>query len=359
MSDSAATEETLVPAAEEPEPEPEPEAGGVPALNEKERKKAAKQEQKAAAKAAKAAEKDKAKAEKQKAKEQKKAAKKNAGTAGPVDTTASQSSWQDGADDESTPEGGGIPSASVSPVGSPESTAGLWKGGAEVGKALAEYMAPVNAIRTCAVKRTDKKCVVLVDRAQNDNFLCCARLVQKAKKDKCWRFYMNPQAASCKPGDLTKDTRLGYFGKLEWSDPVVKPKTTLQLYDHGPGDGRTAKVEKLSMTMKKKKKHAQWKVRAPNIAGVIYRSQIPEWDKGRKRNVYPGMGLNPQESIKNFLLCKEDLAAASTGSTAGVEMGDKAAAAKAAKDAVVRYPRDTDPCQLLHFVPACPERHGS
>eukprot|EP01043_Picozoa_sp_COSAG02_P020516 COSAG02_NODE_1015_length_15191_cov_6.937450_11_plen_352_part_00 len=351
MSDGAGTEETLVPAAGEPEPEPEPEAGGVPALNEKERKKAAKQEEKAAkqeekaaAKAAKTAEKEKAKAEKQKAKEQKKldkAAKKNAGTAGPVDTIASQPPWQDGVDDESTPEGGGLPSASVSPVDSPGS---IWKGGAEAGQALAEHMSPVSAIRTCAVKRSDKKCIVLVDRAQNDGFLCCARLVQKAKKDKCWRFYMNPQAASCKPGDLTKDTRLGYFGKLEWSDPAVKPKTTLQLYDHGPGDGRTEKVEKLSMTMKKKKKHAQWKVRAPNVPGVIYRSQIPEWDKGRKRNVYPGMGLNPQESIKNFLLCKEDLASASTGSTAGVEIGDNAAAAKAAKDAAVRYPYDADPC---------------
>jgi hypothetical protein len=265
---------------------------------------------------------------------------------GPVDTAASQSAWEDGVDDESTPEGGGLPSASVSPVDSPETAAGMWKGGAEAGQAIAEYMAPVSAIRMCAAKRSDKRCIVLVDRTRNDGFLCCARLVQKAKKDKCWRFYMNPQAANCKPGDLTKDTRLGYFGKLEWADPAIKPKTTLQLYDHGPGDGRTDKIEKLSMTMKKKKKHAQWKVRAPNVPGVVYRSQVPDWDKGRKRNVYPGMSLNPQESIKNFLLCKEDLAAASTGSTAGVEVGDNAAAVKAAKDAAVRSPRDTDSCPL-------------
>lgn len=346
MSDAAAgTEETLVPADGEPEPEAEPEAAG--ALSEKERKKTAKQEEKAAKaaakeeeKAQKAAEKEQKKIEKQKAKDQKKLGKaaKKSDIDAPADTAASQPAWGDGVDAESTPESGTLPSASVSLVDSLASSAELWNGGAAVGQAIADIMAPVSAIRECAAKRNDKRCVVLVDRTQNNSFICCARLVQKAKKDKCWRFYMNPQAATCKPGDLTKDTRLGYFGKLQWSDPAVKPKVVLQLYDHGPGDGRTDKVEKLSMTMKKKKKHAQWKVRAANVPGVIYRSQIPEWDKSRKRNVYPGMSLNPLESIKNFLLCKEDLQAGvvGTGSTAGVEIADNAAAAKAAQDAAVR-----------------------
>lgn len=353
------SEEPLVP-AEAPEPEPEP----AP-LSEKEQKKAAKEAEKAAKAAAKAAEKEAKAAEKAKKKaekEEKKAAKKAAKAGIEPVPAPSAAAWGEEADDESTPESGGVPSASVSPVVGPSDSTRVWQGGAEAGKVVSEFMAPVSAIRLCAVKRTDKKNVVLLDRAQNDSFVCVARLIQKAKKSKCWRFYMNPQAANCKPGDLTKDTRLGYFGKLEWSDPAVKPKITLQLYDHGPGDGRTEKVEKLSMTLKKKNKHAQWKVRSPSAAGVIYRSQIPEWDKARKRNVYSGMSLNPQESIKNFILCKEDLAGgvASTGSTAGVEMGNGEAAAKAAKDAAVRSPFNDRPTVVVMRCVACLSmRHAS
>jgi hypothetical protein len=367
MADDGATDadESLVPstgaAVGEPAPEHEVEgaaaAAGAPALSEKEQKKAAKEAEKErkkaekeAEKAEKAAEKERKKAEKQSAKDQKKLEKaaKKAGKADAVEAIDDDAGSVDGVDEESTPMGGPPPSASVTPVDSPvvvtasgvagELAGGSWKGGAEASAELQAFMAPVSAIRSCAVQRKDKKCLVLVDRDQNNNFLCCARLVQKAKKNMCWRFYKSPQAVTCNSGDLTKDTRLGYFGKLQWSDPAVKPKVQLTLFDHGPGDGRTDKLAVLSMTMKKKKKHAQWKVRAPNMLGVIYRSQIPEWDKGSKKNIYKGMSLNPQESIKNFMLCKENLAAgvASTGSTAGVEIGDNAAATKAAQDAAVR-----------------------
>lgn len=133
-------------------------------------------------------------------------------------------------------------------------------------------------------------------------------------------------------------------------DAQVNPKVTLQLYDHAPGEGETPKTEVLSMTMKKKKKHAQWKVRAANAAGVIYRSQVPEFDKGRKQKVYAGMSLNPQESVKNFLLCRENAGVGSTtGSTAGVEMSNNAAAAKAAQDAAMRAVQVGSPSPLCHF----------
>ena len=304
--------------------------------------KAAKAAEKEAAKLAKAEEKEAAKLAKAEEKAAKKAAKK--GVVEMVGDAGGGAGWTDGVDEESTPEGG---SAGVSPVDSPvvvtaggsldALASGVWKGGDAAVQELLMFNAPVDAIRACAVQRKDKKCIVLIDRDNGDAFLACARLCQKLKKDKCWRFYLSPQAVGCKAQDLTKDPRLGYFGKLEFQDPTVNPKVTLQLYDHAPGEGQTDKKEVLTMTLKKKKKHAQWKVRAANAAGVIYRSQVPEFDKARKQNVYAGMSLNPQESVKNFLLCRENAGVGSpTGSTAGVEMSNNAAAAKAAKDAAMR-----------------------
>lgn len=220
--------EPLVPPAGD---EPVDGADGVEGKSKKELKaaeKAAKTAEKEAAKQAKIEEKEKAKEQKKLEKAAKKAAKKGVVEELGGGDAAGGAGWTDGVDEESTPEGG---SARVSPVDSPVVvTAGgsldalasaVWKGGEDGGHELAIFTAPVDAIRACAVQRKDKKCIVLIDRDNGDSFLAVARLVQKMKKDQCWRFYKSPQAIGCKKQDLTKDKRLGYFGKLEFQDPTV------------------------------------------------------------------------------------------------------------------------------------------
>jgi hypothetical protein len=79
-----------------------------------------------------------------------------------------------------------------------------------------QFMSPVGAQRHCWVWRVSKQCIAMYDRENGGNFVACARLVSKMKRDKCWRFYKSPQALACKNNQLTKDARLGYCGKLKW-----------------------------------------------------------------------------------------------------------------------------------------------
>ena len=159
------------------------------------------------------------------------------------------------------------------------------------------------------------------------------------KKDKCWRFYVSPQAMTCLGSSLGKDERLGYFGKLTWSKGATKD--TLELFDHTDTQKKTGKKSVLTMTLKKEGKMSRkssfraWKVRANNTPGVIYRSVNPTYDSSRKVWLHPAMGFKPQDSIKNVVIAREDIGAVvrlSTGS--GVELG--AGAARAAKDAELR-----------------------
>ena len=290
---------------------------------------------KAAQKAAKAAEKAKKQAEKELLKEQKQLAKaaKTRGRGGKVTVVAvgqappavQAPAWADDVDNDSAllPAGpkavaaDGTPAASklaVTPLGGPSTP--------ETADLVA-FLNPVASVRNCWLQRRDKKCLVLYDH-DSDSFLACARLVQsKVRRDQFWRIYRSPQAMTCDQGQLTKEPRLAYVGKLvqTLSGPGMGAPDKFELYDQ-----RTdAKREHLLITLKKKKKAAAYKVRGPNMADRIYRSTEPTYNKATKVHTYPQMTLeNAKESIKNFVLQLEDAAqSAQPAQPPAVEMGKR------------------------------------
>ena len=48
---------------------------------------------------------------------------------------------------------------------------------------LKQFMSPVGAQRHCWVRRVSKQCVAMYDRENGGNFVACARLVSKMKRD--------------------------------------------------------------------------------------------------------------------------------------------------------------------------------
>ena len=175
---------------------------------------------------------------------------------------------------------------------------------------LAIFLSPIGAPRECWLQRRDKKCIVLYDR-ESDAFVACARLVQNAvKKSKFWRIYRDAQALTCKQDQLTKETRLGYVGKLGSAKKKVGGPGKLALYEHH--DPVVDKSEHLLLTVKQngKKKGPGWKVRAghrtaKNAAEIIYRSVEPTYNKETKTHTWPGMTIKAVESVKNFVLQPE------------------------------------------------------
>ncbi len=218
--------------------------------------------------------------------------------------------WADDVDEGSTVEPGGpkpfgslvaadgaqtIPKLAVTPLGgqsTPETVE------------LVAFLNPVVSVRNCWLQRRDKKCLVLYDH-DTDSFLACARMVQsKVGRDQFWRIYRSPQAMTCDQGQLLKEERLAYVGKLDRVvSGIASSPDKYTLFDQRAD----AKCEHLLITLKKKKKAVAYKVRCPNVPDSIYRSTEPTYDKGTKVHTYPQMTLeNTKESIKNFVLQLED-----------------------------------------------------
>jgi hypothetical protein len=109
---------------------------------------------------------------------------------------------------------------------------------------------------------------------------------------------------TCDQGQLLKEERLAYVGKLDRVvSGIASSPDKYTLFDQRAD----AKCEHLLITLKKKKKAVAYKVRCPNVPDSIYRSTEPTYDKGTKVHTYPQMTLeNTKESIKNFVLQLED-----------------------------------------------------